>query len=417
MKLSLKKNIIITNIGRLYNPGKTAYDNPQLLDDAVIIIKNSHIVFIGKKQNIPLSLTKNVKFHEIHANHGLIIPGLIDCHTHSVFAGNRSYEMELKFQNVPYVEILKKGGGIHYTVEQTRKAEKEILKKSLFSRLAQMLKYGVTSVEIKSGYGLDLETELKCLQVIKEVSRETKQKLIPTYLGAHTIPKEFKDNPSEYIHLIINQCLPTIIKKNLARFCDIYIEDGAFSYDQAKIILTKAKELGLAIKIHAEQIMNCGGARLAAELSAVSADHLEKMTEKDCIILKQNNVTPVLLPGAAFFLRDNEVDFVEYIKRQKLDFAIATDFNPGSSPIINLLLCGTLAMQKWSLPTHQVLYSMTKGAAKALALSANYGEIAVGQKPNLSIFDVSHENELFYWMGQKTAKKVIIHSNIFNFGR
>ncbi len=408
------KNIIITNIGRLYNPGKSVYDPPAIVDDTNIIIKNSRIAYIGNKKDIPLSLTKKSKFHEIKAHHGLIIPGLIDCHTHSIFAGNRSYEMELKFQNVPYIEILKKGGGIHYTVEQTRNATKEELKKSLLSRITQMLKYGVTTVEIKSGYGLDIETELKCLQVIKEVSQETPQKLIPTYLGAHTIPKEFLDNPSGYVDLIINQCLPTITKKKLAQFCDIYVEDGAFSYDQAKIILTKAKELGLPIKIHAEQITNCGGAKLAAELSAISADHLEKITEHDCIMLKQKNVTPVLLPGAAFFLRDNKTSFVEYIKQQKLDFAIATDFNPGSSPIINLLLCGTLAMQRWGLSTHQILYSMTKGAAKALALPTFYGEVALGQKPNFSIFDVSHENELFYWMGQIKARKVIIGSNIIS---
>ncbi len=344
------------------------------LEDAAIGIEGDRISWVGKLADAP-------EADELIDCSGMIVlPGLVDCHTHAVFAGSRADEFEARLAGANYTAILEAGGGILSTVRATRQASEQHLATTLSARLDDMLLHGVTTVEIKSGYGLDPETEHKMLRSARQPTHPVKVRR--TFLGAHAIPKDFRDDRAAYIDQIINTQLPLCAPE--ADQIDVYCDRGAFTLDEAKQILSAGKEAGLGLRIHAEQVAHTGAAKLAAELGAVSADHLEQIDDAGIHAMASSGTIAVLLPGAMLYLKDPAPP-VEKMRAAGVDMAVATDFNPGSSPVRNLLTCATLACVTMGLTVEEALLGITRNAARVLEV-ADVGRIEVGAIADLAIF-------------------------------
>ena len=315
----------------------------------------------------------------------VVLPGLIDCHTHLVFAGSRAHEFEMRSRGATYAQIMHAGGGIRNTMQATRKASKQELIDLALPRLQRMLSRGVTAVEIKTGYGLSLESELKMLEVIYELSTLQPIELYPTFLGAHAIPPEY--DSETYVEHIIRDMLPAVREQNIAKSCDIFVEQGAFSVNQARKILSKAKELGLHTRVHAEQLSRSGGALLAAELGALSASHLEYANLEDAQALAKAGVIAELLPVAQEFLGMHQLASGRMLTDAGVKVAVATDFNPGSAMCDDLLLAARLAVTRGGLSCKEALLGITSYAAQAL------GKISVG---DYCVLSTRNWLDLFY---------------------
>lgn len=399
-------DIVLKNIKQLATPKGTTFKrgveqkDVTILENAMIGIKDGKIAYVGK---MDLSIQgKQV----IDCTDNLVTPGLVDAHTHLVFGGWRQNELELKLNGASYLDILKSGGGILSTVNQTIKAsEDELLDKSK-SLLKQMLAHGTTTCEAKSGYGLNLETELKQLNVVKKLNELNIIDIVPTFMGAHAVPKEYKENKEAYIDLVINTMLPEVSKQKLAMFCDAFCEDGIFSPDDTEKILSAAKKLGFETKLHGDEIVSYKGAETAAKLGCISAEHLIEASDDGIKQMAAKNVIAVLLPATSFYL-DKGFARARFMIDNNVPVAIATDFNPGSSPNFNMQFPMNLACLKYKLTPKEALTAVTLNAAAAIKKSNEVGSIELGKKADIIIWNAPDLNFIFYKYGNNLVSKVI----------
>ncbi|HEU4436405.1 MAG TPA: imidazolonepropionase [candidate division Zixibacteria bacterium] len=406
--------LLIENIGQLATcaggkPGPVigAFEKALGLQAAVsIAIENGKILAIGGRK----ALTGRHDFDSfarLDAGGRLVTPGLVDCHTHPVFAGDRKEEFELRNQGVSYETIAKKGGGIFSTVRATRAASAEELEMRLLARLSCFLAEGTTTLEAKSGYGLSFDDELKQLEVIRRVQERQPIEIVATFLGAHTVPPEFKSKKKEYVRLLVEKLLPAVAEKKLATFCDVFVEKIAFTYAEGKEILSAGKELGLLPKLHADQLSNSNGAKLAAEVGAVSADHLEFISDAGIEALKKSGTAAVLLPSASFYLRAPKTPPVKKLLSAGVPIALATDFNPGTSPNYSLVFTMTLACVAWGFSAAQALLAVSRNAAYALGKGGEAGILAPGKRADLVLWEAKDYRELSYYTGVRLARSVV----------
>jgi imidazolonepropionase len=328
-----------------------------------------------------------------------LLPGFIDCHTHLVFGGNRANEFEQRLQGKTYTEIAQQGGGIQGTVNATRASSEQTLLEGAIKRAARLAEEGVTSIEVKSGYGLDMQTELKMLKVANQIAEHLPVNIIPTYLGAHTVPKEYRDNPDDYVQFVCEQVIPAVAKQKLANCVDVFCESIGFSPAQCRKIFIAAKAHNLDVKAHVEQLSDLKGAKLAAEFGALSVDHIEYLDPKDIPALKQSDTVAVLLPGAFYYLSETQKPPVAELRTNNVPIAIATDLNPGSSPIASILTIMNMASVLFGLTPEEVLYGVTINAAKALNLT-NKGQVKAGMDADLCLWDIEQPAELVYGINQ-----------------
>jgi imidazolonepropionase len=328
----------------------------------------------------------------------LVTPGLIDCHTHIVYGGNRSVEFEMRLNGASYEDVARAGGGIISTVSDTRLSSIEDLVKDSLPRVDQLISEGVTLIEVKSGYGLDRETELKMLKAARQIQSERPIRVVTTFLGAHAVPPEYKDDPDTYIDTI---CIPTLHDANnegLVDSVDAFCENIAFDVDQVERVFQSAKKMGLPVKVHSEQLSHMGGTKLAADYRALSADHIEYANAKDAKALSIAGTVAVLLPGAFYTLRETQLPPLLDLRNEKVPIAIATDCNPGSSPLTSILLTMNMACTLFQMTPQETLAGVTKNAAKALGRKDS-GTIEIGNRADLCIWDVKHPAELSYRIG------------------
>jgi len=338
----------------------------------------------------------------------LVIPGFVDSHTHTVYAGNRTQEFGLRLKGATYLEILASGGGILSTVKATREASEEELYRLSKERLSLMMAHGTTTVEIKSGYGLDFETEKKMLRTARRLKETEPCKIVTTYLGAHTLPKDLERE--EYLDLILQKALPEL--KDLSDFCDVFCEKGAFTYEESERILKKAKDLGYGLKIHAGQFSELGSAGMAARLGAVSADHLERIGDRELADMAASGTVAVLLPGASFFLLKEDYPPARRIISAGVPVALATDLNPGSSPCLSMQMAITLAVLKLGMTAEEALAAATINAAYACGLGETTGSLEPGKDADLLILSVNSPWEIPYYFGSNLVKTVICSGRV-----
>jgi imidazolonepropionase len=336
----------------------------------------------------------------------LLTPGLIDCHTHLVYGGNRASEFEQRLNGATYADIAKAGGGIMSTVRATCAASETELLESALRRLESLLAEGVTTIEIKSGYGLDVETEMKMLRVARKLGTLRPVDVKTTFLGAHTFPPEYKENHEGYVSIVCDQALPRIVSENLADAVDAFCEGIAFSVEETKSVFKAARAFNLPVKLHAEQLSNLGGAKMAARFDALSVDHIEYLDEDGVESISKSGTVAVLLPGAFYYLREKQAPPVAALRNHKVPIAIATDLNPGSSPVHSLLATMNMACVLFGLTPEEALLGVTANAARALGLK-DRGTIAVGQKADLALWDVRRPGDLAYPLGFNPLAAVI----------
>lgn len=408
--LSNSSQIITVNTnGKNVKRGSDANDMG-ILTDHSIVIENDIIQDI-----IPNASIKNQSQYEvIDCKDQVILPGLVECHTHSAFAGSRANEFKMKLQGKSYEEIAQAGGGILSTVKAVRSSSSEGLTNLLVPRIKHFISQGVTTLEIKSGYGLDIENEIKLLEAIDKTRFMFPIDIVSTFLGAHTYPIEFKSDHSRYLKLITEKMLPIISQRKLASFCDGFCERTAFSAGEIDLIFEAAKNYGFHLRLHTEQFSNIGGLVTALKHNAVSVDHLEVLDDKELARLANSDTVAVLLPGVSFFL-----DYQYAPARKLIDngaiVALATDFNPGSSHISNLNLIMSLAAIKMKMSFEEIICAVTINAAKALMMNDKIGSIEIGKKADFAVFDAKDFSEIIYSVGRNlnvmTIKNgTIIHS-------
>lgn len=363
-----------------------------------LVIEKGKIAWCGKEIELPSEYCELASDIE-DCNGRLLTPGLIDCHTHLVYAGNRAEEYKLRLQGMSYEEISRRGGGIQSTVSQTRKASEEELYTQSFPRILSLKKQGVSTVEIKSGYGLNLDTELKMLRVARKLGKESGLRVKTTFLGAHATPAEYQGRTQEYVNKICYEMIPAVAESGLADAVDIFCESIGFSLKQTEQVFQAAISYGLPIKCHAEQLSSLGGAALAANYGALSADHLEYLTLDDIDAMAQAGTVAVLLPGAFYFLNETQMPPIRALRDAGVGMAIATDCNPGSSPTTSLLLMMSMACRFFSLTVPEALAAVTFQAAKALGIHHEVGAIKKGMRADLIRWSFADSSMLSYEFG------------------
>lgn len=346
----------------------------------------------------------------------LLLPGLIDCHTHLVYAGNRANEFEMRLNGVPYEEIAKQGGGILSTVHATRAATEEQLIELALPRLDGLLASGVTSIEVKSGYGLTLDDEIKMLRAAKALEQERKVKITTTLLAAHALPPEFKDRADDYIQHICDDIIPLVAEEKLATSVDVFCESIGFNLAQTERVFEAAKKHGLHVKGHTEQLSDLGGTTLTAKYNGLSADHIEYLDEIGVRALANSSTVATLLPGAFYFLRETQLPPIDLLRTHKVPMAIATDINPGTSPFADLTLMLNMACTLFRLTPQEALRGVTQNAAKALGYGESRGVIEVGYDADFSIWDIEHPADLSYQVGAKRLVGRIVNGEYVSHG-
>jgi imidazolonepropionase len=378
-----------------------------LLDDAAMLVSGDKIAWLGS-----MAALKAVDDAEIVDCRGrLITPGLIDCHTHLVYGGDRADEFELRLEGASYEEIAQQGGGIVSTVKSTREASDAELLAQARPRLEQLMAEGVTAVEIKSGYGLDCDNEIKMLRVAKQLGEEYNLRVQKTFLAAHALPPEYSGRADDYIQAVCEDMLPGAHAEGLVDAVDAFIESVGFSVPQAERVFEVAAELGLPIKAHVEQLSDLGGAVMAAKNSALSVDHIEYLQAADVPKLLEHGSVAVLLPGAFYVLREAQLPPVEALRQHRVPIAIATDSNPGSSPVNSLLLIMNMACTLFRLTPAEALRGVTINAAKALGLETEIGSLQAGKQADLVIWDVDRPSKLSYQIGINPCAAVMQAGN------
>jgi len=402
-------DLIIHNVSLAsmhYQSSEDEKSNPYgSIKNAVICIKDGLIADVLSSDDSTVKQLETVE--SIDGKGQWVTPGLIDCHTHLVYGGNRANEFEMRLNGASYEEIARSGGGIVSTVKATRSASKDELFKLASKRLSYLMDEGVTSLEIKSGYGLDLETETKMLEVASELEQFSDVEISKTFLGAHALPIEYKDRADEYIELVCETMMPKLNDLALIDCVDAFCEGIGFNLAQTKRVFEKAKELGLPVKLHAEQLSDLGGSKLACEFNAWSVDHLEFLKVDDLKYLKQSHTVATLLPGAFYFLAETKLPPIQALRDQNIPIAIATDSNPGSSPCVSILLMLNMATTLFKLTPAEALKGITINAAKALNRNNTVGSIVAGKQADLVFWDIHSPAELSYQLGGNPCTRVI----------
>lgn len=388
--------------------GETDYG---AIENAALAVADGTVAWLGAQADLP-----QTDANETRSLAGRwITPALIDCHTHLVFGGDRAAEFEQRLQGASYEEIARAGGGIMSTVAATRAAGVDELYASALQRVHALASDGVATIEVKSGYGLDLENELKMLAVIRRLGESSGVTISPTLLAAHAVPPEFKDNADAFIDLICDELLPQVASEVLADAVDAYCERIAFSAAQIARLFQRAQSLGLRVKLHADQLSNCGGAELAAHFDALSADHLEHTNATGVKALANSGTVAVLLPGAFLTLGETQHPPVADLRREGVPIAIATDCNPGTSPLCSLREAMALASRAFKLTPEECLAGVTREAARALGLGNDRGTLETGKRADIAIWDIGHPRELSYWLGVRQLSGLLIAGR--NFGQ
>ncbi|MEE4919832.1 imidazolonepropionase [Pseudomonas alliivorans] len=382
-----------------------AHGNYSIIEDAAIVTSGAYIEWIGPLDQLAEQDAESC----VDLGGAWVTPGLIDCHTHTVFGGNRSGEFEQRLQGVSYADIAASGGGIASTVRATRAASEDELYISAERRLRHLLKDGVTTVEMKSGYGLDLENERKLLRVIRRLGNTQPVTVRSTCLAAHALPPEYANRADDYIHHICNEMLPALAAEGLVDAVDAFCEYLAFSPAQVEQVFITAGQLGLAVKLHAEQLSSLGGSSLAARYKALSADHLEFMTEDDVIAMAASGTVAVLLPGAYYFLRETQLPPMDALRKHGVPIAISTDMNPGTSPGLSLRLMLNMACTLFRMTPEEALAGVTLNAAKALGMGDTHGSLEVGKTADFVAWDIERPADLAYWLGGDLDKRIVRH--------
>ena len=389
-----KHQTLFINVRLATMVGEVGYG---LIDDHGLLVEADQIIWIGLMSDRQSALESYPKVIDCQGR--LMTPGLIDCHSHLVYGGDRADEFELRLEGASYEALAKAGGGIKSTVKATRDANQESLLSSAKKRLTPLLNEGVTTLEIKSGYGLDSETEIKMLRVAKQLEADCSVRIQKTFLGAHALPVEYADRSDDYIELVCNKMLPEAHAAGLVDAVDVFIENIAFTVAQAERVFDCAEALGLPVKAHVEQLSNMGGAVMTAKRQALSVDHIEFLAEQDVPAIAQNNTVAVLLPGAFYVLRETKLPPIDALRANGVSMAIATDANPGSSPVHSLLLIMNMACTLFRLTPSEALRGVTINAAKALGLDKELGSLSVGKQADLVLWDIDKPAMLSYQIG------------------
>ena len=377
-----------------------------IIKDAAIAVQKGHILWIGPAQNLPPNaFEKAAAIYDL--NTAWISPGLIDCHTHLVYAGSRAREFEMRLNGASYEAIAQAGGGILNTVRAVRAASEDGLYEQSLPRLAAMQAEGLTTVEIKSGYGLNTESELKMLRVARRLKQDTGVTVLPTFLGAHALPPEFKDRSDAYIDSVIGDMLPAVAAEGLAAAVDVFCERIAFTPAQTERIFQAAQRHGLRVRLHAEQLSDQKGTILAVRYSALSVDHLEYLGKDGVDALAGANTVAVLLPGAYFFLNETRKPPVEDLRKNNIPMAVSTDCNPGSSPTTSPLLMMNMACILFGLTPAEAVAGFTVNAARALGLQQQIGTLEEGKKADFAVWNISEPAELAYQMGGNPCRMTV----------
>ncbi len=387
-------DILFENVTLATMAGETPYG---LIKQGAIAVKNGQIDWIGQTSEVNGQGKQACK--RVSLEGMLMTPGLIDCHTHLVYGGNRAGEFEQRLQGVSYEEIARSGGGIKSTVSSTRAIDEADLFEQSKQRLQALMREGVTTCEIKSGYGLDLETECKMLRVARSLGHSQFIDIQTTYLGAHALPLEYAGKPDDYISFICEKALPEVARQNLADAVDAFCEGIGFTPDQVKRVFQTAVSLGLPVKLHAEQLSDLSGAALAASFNALSADHLEYASPASVEAMSKAGTVAVLLPGAFYFLKETKAPPIQLFRDNHVPMAISTDSNPGSSPCTSLLLMMNMGCTLFGLTPEEALKGVTVNAAKALGLEKQVGVLKPGNKADLAVWKTQHPAELSYRFG------------------
>lgn len=393
-------DLVIKNVNLMTMSSTLSNRNYGLLSDAAVAIKNGKISWVGTSSDSPDATST------IDGRGQYLSPGLIDCHTHLVFAGNRANEFEQRLTGVSYQEIARQGGGILSTVRATRQASEEQLLILATKRVKQLQSEGVTTIEVKSGYGLDVETETKMLRVARQLGQLDGITVQTTFLGAHALPLEYKDRSDAYIDMICERMLPEIAQHKLADAVDGFCEGIGFSVAQMTRVFDRAQQLGLPVKLHAEQLSDLSGAALVANYRGLSADHLEYLSESSIQQMQKHDTTAVLLPGAFYTLSETKLPPIELLRNYNIPMAVASDYNPGSSPLCSLKLMLHMACTQFKLTPEEAIAGVTINAAKALGLDKVVGSIDVGKNADLCLWDIEHPAELAYTYGVNPLSKL-----------
>ncbi|OQY28911.1 MAG: imidazolonepropionase [Candidatus Cloacimonetes bacterium 4572_55] len=388
-------------------------NNLGIIDGGALAALDGKIIAVGKTTDILDQVTISKWTRVINASGSMVLPGFVDPHTHLVFAGSREDEFELRAQGKSYRE-LSVDGGIRSTVRRLRQTSEHQLLGSALQRLDRLIAYGTTTLEAKSGYGLSTESELKMLRIIQRVGEISGLDVIPTFLGAHEVPDEYRNDPDAYVELVINEMIPAVTKENLARFCDIFCESHVFNVDQSRRILQAAKDAGMGLKLHADELTSIGGAELAAEMGAVSADHLVAVSDHGIERMAQEGVIPVLLPGTTFSL-----GIKDYVPARKmidagLPVALATDLNPGSCYTESMQIVITLATLMLKMTAAEAITAATRNSAYAIGEGKNCGSLTVGKNADMIICDIPSYKYLPYHFGVNHVSIVIKNGKIIH---
>lgn len=374
-----------------------------LLSDSAILIESDKVKWVG-----PMGQTGQFDgIRKIDCQARLITPGLIDCHTHLIYGGDRADEFEQRLEGLSYSEIAQRGGGIRSTVEATRQASMEELLQQAEPRLQQLLAEGVTTIEIKSGYGLDSENEIKMLRAANSLESSHDLRVSKTFLGAHALPPEYPDNADAYIDMLCSNMLPKAVDEGLVDAVDVFIESIAFNTGQARRVFESATALGLPVKAHSEQLSNIGGTQLACEFNALSVDHIEYLSDAEVPLLAKSKTVAVLLPGAFYVLGEKQLPPVNALRKHAIPVAVATDANPGSSPLYSILLAMNMSCTLFGLTPAEALRGATINAALALGLADQVGTLEPGKQADLVIWDVKKPSMLVYQIGLNPCAAVM----------
>ncbi len=382
-----------------------------IIKNAALGITHKKISWVGKQTDLandPEKLCDKV----IDCRNKWILPGFVDCHTHLVWGGTRSKEFEMRLKGASYEEIANMGGGIFSTVTSTRKATEKDLFVQASRRMETFLKQGITCVEIKSGYGLNLETELKMLSVIDQLNQTFPQHIEPTFLGAHALPPEFKGNEKAYVDLVIHTMLPRVKEQGIAKAVDVFCEHIAFSRAQTRKIFTAATDLGFRVKLHAEQLSDSDGTALAAEFNALSCDHLEYLSPVGAKKMVEKKVSAVLLPGAFYFLKETQKPPVQLLRELGIPMAVSTDLNPGSSPIHSMTMILNMTCLLFDFTCEEAISGATLNGARALGLDQKKGSLELGKDADIVVWDINTPADLCYLVGHTPVDMVVIAGKI-----
>jgi len=375
-----------------------------IVEDGALAISGGNIAWLGPAAEVPANSSRETRSLEGR----WLTPALIDCHTHLVFAGNRAAEFEQRLQGMSYEDIARAGGGIMSTVNATRAAGNDELLDDAAARLNSLKREGVATVEIKSGYGLNVETELRMLEVVRALAANSALSIRSTFLGAHAVPGEYKGKSGQYIDLVCDQMLPAAHEAQLADAVDAFCENIAFSTDEVARVFETAKSLGIPVKLHADQLSDGGGAALAAGFNALSADHLEFTSVDGVKAMADAGTAAVLLPGAFLTLGETQLPPINAMRENEVRIAIATDCNPGTSPVCSLRVVMNLASSLFHLTPEECLAGVTRNAAHALGLEQDRGALEPGKRADIAIWDIGHPRELSYWMGLNELTELLI---------